>query len=403
MTGPTLTEAQIAQLEAEKAKAENVAATFLAAIPAKAARAAELDVADQAFKAFFDYYNDDIIAQYDAERKELDGVYIADPITETDISNPASLTAGRTTPSLPDTDLIRVAEFDGGNTTTTNANEVRHIADQAEIETLLTDGTPGSSPSFGASTTTDTAINPSSNSVTLSDALVSFTVNVGDEFVIYGASDAAVVRVLSTDHTSGPPDTDDITFEYIIPPTGTIGAGAGLIASFTGFTDTERDTKTASDSDLQPIMDTLISLLESELNSRKTRLAAQIVAIDANQDPDGVAQLGLAKTNAETSDAFITSYLLTTDVSDTGIGALSAERTTRNSQITARIAEISASYTGQTENYYDRRYTVANDRGSTSRGTLRLKLNAEEGSGSAQSYADNAQAQVDAINALLGI
>ena len=403
MAGPTLTEAQIAQLEAEKAKAENVAATFLAAIPAKAARAAELDVADQAFKAFFDYYNDDIIAQYDAERKELDGVYIADPITETDISNPASLTAGRTTPSLPDTDLIRVAEFDGGNTTTTNANEAQHITDQAEIETLLTDGTPGTNPSFGASTTTDTAINPSSNSVTLSDALASFTVNVGDEFVIYGASDAAVVRVLTTDHTSGPPDTDDITFEYIIPPTGTIGAGAGLIASFTGFIDAERDTKTASDSDLQPIMDTLISLLESELNSRKTRLAAQIVAIDANQDPDGVSQLGLAKTNAETSDAFITSYLLTTDISDTGIGALSAERATRNGQITARIAEISASYTGQTENYYDRRYTVANDRGSTSRGTLRLKLNAEEGSGSAQSYADNAQAQVDAINALLGI
>jgi hypothetical protein len=112
---PTLSPAEIAQLQAEKAKQENFASAMLAAVPQKTARAAELAVADGAFQKFFDYYNDDIIGKYDAERKALNGQYIADPISEDDIIGPASIDGSvRTTPTMPDTDIVRVDEFDGG-------------------------------------------------------------------------------------------------------------------------------------------------------------------------------------------------------------------------------------------------------------------------------------------------
>lgn len=404
MAAPTLTPAEIAQLEAEKAKQESSAATFLAAIPAKDARAAELAVQDGSFKKFFDYYNDDIISQYDAERKEYDGLFIVDPIVEDDILKPANLEFHRTTPALPDTDLIRIPEFDGGGTSTDTVNEQQHITDQAPVEDLLKNGVSGTTPTVTATSLTATALTALSTQLDMLDAVGPMSFTIGDQFVVHnGGTDVAVLEVTGvTDNVGGDPPYDitlDITF--IVPPSGTIAIGSDVIDSFTGFTNTERTNKVATDSNLQPLMDSLIVSLEAVLTLRQARLAAEIVAIDLNQDPDGVAQLTTAKTNAQTSDAFIVNYKISTDISDTGLASLASERGTRGGQITARIAEIVANYTGQTENYYDRRYDTGNDRGSTSRGTLRLQKNAESGSTTAQAYADNAQAQVDAIDALL--
>jgi len=114
MPAPTLSPAEIAQLEAEAEKQQGFADSLAAQVPAKTARAAELAVADGGFKKFFDYYNDEIIGQYDAEYRALNGRYIVDPITEADVEGPANIDGSvRTTPTLPDTDVIRVAEFDG--------------------------------------------------------------------------------------------------------------------------------------------------------------------------------------------------------------------------------------------------------------------------------------------------
>jgi hypothetical protein len=102
-----------------------------------------------------------------------------------------------------------------------------------------------------------------------------------------------------------------------------------------------------------------------------------------------------------TSKTFLTNYLVTTIISDTGLGTLATERATRGAQITARVTAIVAAYTGQTENYFDRRYTVANDRANTARGTLRLQKATEGSVSQLTSYADQAQDAIDAINALL--
>ena len=152
MAKPVPSPAQQDQLEKEKAKQEGFAAAFAAAVPAKQARAAELLVADSAFQDQFNWYNDDIIAKYDDERKALDGQFIASPITEADVVGPATIDGSvRTTPTLPDTDIIRVPEFDGGPLINTDVNETFAISEQANVEDVLVNGY-GSGSGFNATT-----------------------------------------------------------------------------------------------------------------------------------------------------------------------------------------------------------------------------------------------------------
>lgn len=404
MAFPILTQAQIDQLKKEKAQQEEVVKTFEAAVPAKIARAAELAVADSAFKVFFDYYNDDIIGKYDIERKALDGVFITAPITEVDITNPASVLPSRTTPALPDTDIIRIAEFDGGNTSIDTNNELQLMIDQAVIENLLQTGQTGTTAVLTGTSQTTTILSAASTSLSLTDATGPMSFSIGDEFIVHdGGSNAALVKVTSvTDDAGGDPPYDfTLGIEVVLPPIADISIGSSAISPFTGFTNGERTAKVASDPNLQPVMDSLIASLETILGNRIANLSLQISAIDSNEDDDGAAQFVIAKTRAETSDIFIDSYLLSTIISDVGITSLSTERGTRSGEVSSRVIEILANYTGQTENFYDRRYNVGNDRGSTSRGTLRLQKNAEQGSVVAQDYADAAQDQVDALDAIL--
>lgn len=402
MAKPIPTPEQVAQLEKEKAKQEGFAAAFAAAAPAKQARAAELLVADEAFKDQFTWYNESIIAKYDAERKALDGQYIATPISEADVVGPATIDASaRTTPSLPDTDIVRVAEFDGGPLINTDVNETFAIAEQANIEDVLVNGY-GAGSGFNATTQTATALTAASTTLDVEDSVAAVTVSVNDVLVVKGVTEIAIIKITGiTDNMGGdPPFEYTWDIEIIVPPSGTIAIGADF-DSFTGFTNGERTTKTASDSDFQGLMDSLITDLEAQIAVRQARLAEQLAAIGTNDDPEGTAEFATATTNINTSDSFLTSYLGTTDISDTGLGTLSTERGVRGGQITARVAEIVAAYTGRSENFYDKRYSLANNRGNTARGTLRLAKATEEAAGQVLSYAGSAQDAADAMGDIL--
>ena len=407
MAAPILTDAERAQLEKERDAQISLRDVSLAAVPAKIARAAELAVADGSFKKFFDYYNDDIIAQYDAEKRALNGDYIDAPIVEADITEPANQNlTHRTAPALPDTDLLRIAEFDGGPLLVDPLNETQAISDQADVEDVLENGVAGTTPTVTA--TSLTASNLDSNSTTLDmiDATGPMAFVIGDILVVHdGGSDAAVIEVTGvTDNAGGDPPYD-ITLDIIfhVEPSGTISSGADVIGGFSGFNNTERTNKVASDSNLQPVIDSLITSLEIELNLRLTSLSEQLVALGLNQDPDAVAEIATTIGLVNTSDSFIDNYLLTTDISDTGLASLASERGSRGSEITTRVSQINANYTGQTENYYDRRYNSGNDRANLSRGTLRLQKNAEDGAVNAQARADVAQDSIDAYDAILAI
>lgn len=370
------------QLEALNAEVAGNTAQFNAineSIPLQDPIIAQKQEVDNAFKDLFNYYNDAVIKKYDAERKALNGTFIANPVVEADIlavgGNPIS---GRLAPTPPSVDIVRIAEFDGTAYTSLDpAHEQQHILDQAEIEDVLENGYgPGTYP---ITLETASALTPTSTTLDLEDAVAPISgIVAGTVFIVADGGDLAVVKVLNTTVPPGtpPPYLLELDIELIVPPTGTIATGANL-DSFTGFTDLERTNKVSTDPDLQPLMDSLITDLEAIIADRISRLNEQLSALATNEDPDAVANITTATNNVNASLTFLNNYLLTTDISDVGLTALANERSLRSGQITARLAQIIAAYTGQTENYYESRYQTANNRGNTQRGTLRLLENAK--------------------------
>ena len=380
MAKPTPSPSQLEALNAEIAGNNAQSAALADSAALQGPIIAQKQEVDDAFKALFDYYNLQIIKPYDDERKAINGTFVTSPVVEADIlavgGNPPS---GRLVPTPPATDIVRIPEFDAGAYTGLSPNhEQQHILDQADAEDVLVNGYgPGTYP---MTLTTTTPVTPSSTTLTLEDTAVAITIAPNDVFLLIDGGDIAVVKVLTITPNNPPmppPYESDLTIELIVPPTGTISAGTTL-DSFTGFTNLERTNKLASDPDFQPLMDYLILQLEARINDRISRLNEQLTALAANEDPDGVAEIATATTNVNASKNFLTSYLLTTDISNTGLASLSSERGTRSGQLTARLGQILAAYTGQTEDYYEQRYQTANNRGNTQRGTLRAVKNAEQ-------------------------
>lgn len=401
MAGPVLTPDEIAQMGKEAAKAKAAAETFTAQIAAQNARAAELAKVDSAFGKFFSYYNSDIIGRYDAERKAINGTYIVNPITESDIQNVGSLGGGRLQPSLPATDIIRVSEFDGGGTAVDQANELQFILDQAQSENVLVNGYGGVAPS--GTTVTASAITPSSTTLQLTNPTSSYSITPGTVLIVSSGLDFAVVR-FDTFVMQGtpvpPPYIANCNITLLVAPSGTISSGASLTA-FSGFNNTERTNKTASNPQLQSLMNYLILDLQTRINGRIGVLNTQLTEIAANQDPDGVANLSQATTDVTTSKNFLTNYLISTNISNSGLGTLAAERAQRTTQANTRVAQIVSAYTGQTLNYYNERYNSANNRGNTSRGSLRLQKAAEQNASTSASYAATLTDQANAIDSIL--
>lgn len=401
MPGPTLSPTEIANLTAAAAKATASAATYQSQIAAQQAEAAKLAVTDGAFKKFFDYYDTQIITQYDLERTQINGQYIDSPVLEADIVACGSLAGGRIQPALPVTDIIRIPQFDGTPLLQNPTYELQAIPEQATAENVLVNGYGGSSPA--ATILTDDPITPSSTTLKLKDASTTFSIAPNSVFVVQNGGDLAVIKILTFVMQVSPvppPYIANCTIQVIVPPAGTIVSGQQLTA-FTGFTNAERTTKTASNPQFQPLMNYLITDLQAKINARIPFLNTQLTAIAANQDPDAVAALAQATTDVNASKTFLTNYLITTIISDSGLGTLSAERAQRTGQANARVSAINTAYTGQSKNYYNERYNAANNRANTSRGSLRLQKNAEQVAAQSGAFAATLGDQAGAINSIL--
>ncbi len=399
--GPVLTPQEIAQLTKEKAKAESAAATFTNQIAAQQARAAELAVADGGFKKFFDYYDQDIIGKYDLEIKAINGLTRTNPVTEADIIATASIAGNRIQPSLPATDVVRIPEFDGTPTTTDPLNELQFIADQAPPENDIKNGYGGTSP--GPTVLTKTAITSGSTTLQLEDLTTTFSIAPNSVFIVTDGPNLAVVKILTFAIQGSPvppPYVADTTIQLIVPPSGTVALGQELLV-FNGFNNTERTNKVASNPSLQPLMDYFIDLIEAKINLRIGALNSELAALNANQEPEPGTEISTAITNVNASKTFLTNYLLTTDVSDTGLASLASERGSRTTQANTRVSQITNAYTGRSKNYYNERYNAANNRANTSRGSLRLQKAAEQNATQSGSFASSLGDQADAIGSIL--
>lgn len=403
MAKPVATPDQVAAIESTVQDQQTQQAAFTETAGLQDAVIAKATKVDDAFKDLFNWYNDSIIGKYDAEKKAINGIFVTSPVVEADIlavgANPPS---GRLVPAPPSTTIVRIPEFDGGNTSVAANYEQKHILDQAAVEDVLQNGYPPSSGFTDGTAITASALTGASTTLDVEDPTNPLTIAINDILVIEGVSEVAVVKVTSVlDNMGGdPPYEFTYGIQVLVAPTGTIAIGADL-KNFTGFTNAERTTKTASDAAYQGLLDYLVTSLEAEINKRLLRLAEQIAALGANQDPDGVANIGTATTNASNNQTFLNNYLLTTDVSNTGLTSLSGDRASRSAFLTTRLGQITAAYTGQTENYYDQRYTTADNRGNTQRGTLRAKSNAASVKSDMLALASSLSGSISALNGIL--
>lgn len=382
MAKPVPSPAEQAAIQSQVADLNNQATSLTESANAQNGIIAKNQLIDDSFKHLFAWYNDSVIGKYDAERKAINGTFVTSPIVEADIlaaaQNPP---AGRLIPTPPATALVRINEFDAaGYTGSTTLNELQHLLDEEPWITYLMSGVSGTLPTVTATTLTASALTSSSTTLDVTDAAGPASFSIGDVILVHdGGTNAAVAQVTSVTPGVGvpPPYTFTLGIMLKIPPVGTIVTGSKVLAGFTGFTNPERIAKVATDPNKQPLMDYCILQLQNALNARLPRITDQLTALNANEDPDGVANITTAKNNATAAQTFVTNYLVTTDISNTGLGSLLTERTSRTAYLNTRVSQILAAYTMQTENYYDQRYNTANNRGDTSRGTLRALSNAQ--------------------------
>lgn len=400
----TLTAAERASLEAELDKKTAQLNKYTEIEPILQDEIDDKTLQDDGYKKLFEYYDGDVIQHYADERESLDGNYVDTPIVEADLTNCAS-GSGRLLPTYPTVDPIRIAQFDMTpliDTGNEEDNEEYFIAKQAEIEDILENGvTPD--PTVTATSLTASELNSSSTTLDMIDAVGPMSFSPGDIFVVHdGGTAAAIVKVLTaTDNAGGDPPYDwSLGIELLVPPATPIAIGGVTEVPFSGFTNAERVAKSATDPNLDPLMDGLIDALESYINSRISKLDEQITSLGLNEDPDLASS---ALTNCNTSRAALVAYLVTTDISDTGLGVLSTERGVRSPQVTARIAAITAAYTGGTINYLDSRYNAAKDRANTIRGTIVIKNSSVNSKDNIAALKVQLQASIDSITAMLAL
>lgn len=412
MAKPILTAQEISDLQNVRAQKVDLIQTFQAQIVTKTAEIPFFEDRDDLYKSFFDYYNDEIIGRYDNELTALVGTEITSPVTNAELDNLtdiiietdplilAALVLTRLFPESPETNITRVPEFDGGGTLVNSFNEETRVIFQNFITNGLQNG-------FGAGSantlTTTSTITTSSNSFSTTSPIAS-PVSNGDVFVIRSSSQVCIIQVTSSTLTSifpvPPPFTYDINFNFILPPLASIGSGQELY-EFSGFSNANRTSKTASFGPFQVLMNRLVSEVQLANNNQITLLTEQNLQMSLNSDPGGTAEF-LASTGANNSQISLkTTYLIATDISNAGITSLGATNSSRLTAITAREAQILAAYTGRTENYYEYRYNYANQRASFSGGTLiTLKAN-QKALTSLSKFVQDAQDAVAVIDLLL--
>lgn len=393
---PTPSPQQVASLTALKAVAD---AGVTGADEKIAAIQTAIDVqqdAEDFQKSTFDALNDDIIRNYEMERRWIDGQLVENPIIEDDLqdfSNKETASriwnGGQYTPA-------RIDEFDGLPLAYQgDDNEDKLFGMQDEVIDKLVNGIPGQILLSGTAVLA-TAIDENSTSMTVEGN--TNPININDVILVLSGADAAVIKVTSA--TAGgyctgeatPPqltepactgdggtwtNSDTIGFEYLIEPTGTLGIGTPVgQKTWSGFNNTERTNKTASDSDLQPILDSLLNSLRTVLEDRVVVLQNEIQAIQNNQNDLLPANV---ETDAQSSLTAVQGFLgvsppSTIDISDTGLTAIDNEKSIREPQIIQRITDIAAEIaTGDgSESFYDKRFNTASGRAHLANGSITL-------------------------------
>jgi len=375
MSKPTLTAAESDAVEASKGIADAGVEGADLQIAALTSLVDNHQLTEDAVKKFFDFHNDDIIRQYELERRFLNGKDIADPIAEADLIAFVDADDSIRIWNGGDRTPLRIDEFDGTPLVTIDdVNEADQFTNQSTILGRLQSGISGQVLLAGTATNTTTVdINATTMQIT-SNSVETFGLN--DKLLIENGTDAAVVTVTSAPVETGglPPFLYDFNISIDLLQVGdSIGSGADTGQStFTGFDNTERTNKTAVPDWRQGFLDELLDQLETSLTTRQTALNNEKTALQANlSDTLGSTPI----TELDTSLTAVEDFLgatppSTIDISDTGITAFNNEDTLRSAQITSRLTDIDSELV--TEDSFNLRFDFTVTRVDLGNGTLKV-------------------------------
>lgn len=152
----------------------------------------------------------------------------------------------------------------------------------------------------------------------------------------------------------------DITYNEIV--NATINSG-DTIGGFSGFNNTDRQNKTSS---LQEVMDYYLFDLDAQLTKTVTALTAMINAVTNNDDPN---LSPTALTAHSDHRAFINVYKTTLLITDIGISNFKLTEDTRITNIPIRVGEIDT----QLSTLRDQRYNWSSARANSSEGSLTMQ------------------------------
>jgi len=372
---PALTPQEEAAVQASKDVAEAGIAGADLQVTALEQQLDNHQLTEDAAKKFFDFQNDDIVRQYELERRHIDGLLVADPISEVDLQAFVDADASGRLWNGGAREPVRIAEFDGTPLAATDdTNEVDQLLAQAVILDRLQNGISGQIVLPGTVTST-TLLNAASTSLQITSDIAQ-TISIGNKLLVQNTNEGIVITVTSTPILSGaqPPFIYDfsITVDFIqfgdsIAATATVGA-----TTFIGFTDGERTAQTAAPAWRQGFLDEDLFRLQTSLTKRQLALTNEITALQANQS-DTLGSTPETQTND--SLTAVGGFLGgsppgTIDISDTGITAFGVEDVLRTGQNTARVPAIAAELV--TEDSFDLRFNFTVLRIDLGNGTLAI-------------------------------
>jgi len=399
---------QIAALTTAKAAADKAVTKSAAIVIGFTAVKDKQQLIEDFQKSIFDAVNDDIIRHYELERRWMDGQDVTTPIVEQDLQDFVDKDASKRLWNGGAFDPLRIAEFDSGGLAVVDLNhELQKLLNQDAALNQLQNGVSSVSLTNGVNAASLTS-SSTTGKVTADNA--GELIN-NDILILNNATDSAIIKVINVVESGiGPFDYDFDIVSFLVTPIGTIAIAddAGII-SFSGFNNTERTNKDAIDDFFQNAMDQLLLTLKGALDERKIVLQNQLSEVQAN-DNDFISETIQSEINARINN--VDNFLgitppSTIDISDTGITAFNNEKTSRQTEITNRITQISTEITNGADgtpsgdSYFDLRFNTTVGRIRLNNGSLVIIDDLTKAIAGAVSGGVEAQGLSDRYNSLI--
>jgi len=301
---------------------------------------------------------EDFIQAYEAERVELNGQSLIDPVVEQDFTDFLAGAGRLENESAGAPDKFkpkRISQFDGSPLAQGSSYELDALAREATTRNDLQNGFTSAFPLvFRLKTdlsSSDTAMNIEQYVGT------GITPPLNERILLVGGGSAAIV-VITSILFSLPSEEWIVAIQKETTTFAEIPSTTPLLNSLPAFTDAERILKTAANPSYQPVMNQFVSSYTAAVTYWLAKVEQELDFIDSNVGEDAPDTAYIAALTAIKNQ--LTSYLPSLDISDVGLAAQEVRYDDRVAAIPTRLTWIANRLITSGAAAYDGRYKYGN-------------------------------------------